>query len=434
MGLLLDVAHMGQKSATTALTLAQQYRYPVMDSHTGIRCDVNCSTPFGSPPNAATSAGLPVNERSLLTSHVQIIKQLGGVIGLGEVPALLGTPPAPDPDPVQTWINNYSIALSLMGGKGVAIGTDADGLSPMLQQDTIATNYPITVASKFGCPAGCPPNGLPPYQLGNRTYNFQNDGIATYGLLPDFIQAASQSRPIPVPKVIDAACVQKCTDDYLTCVQNWQPGDHPAGTPSPCPANEVTCRAACPFTGGGTKPGPAPTAQITALFHSAEDTIEMWEKVENALMITSLTYSHGQAGQPFSETLTARGGAPPYTWSIQSGSSLPPGLTLNRNGTISGTGTSSGSYNFTVVVQDSSTPQPLTSSLPFSMNMSPGNACPSGQHCCSTVTAASGCLSGCIPNNMACRPLCPAGKKCCGSALSTGQCDSACISSSQSCP
>jgi hypothetical protein len=107
-----------------------------------------------------------------------------------------------------------------MGGKGVALGTDANGLSPLLQNPKgVPLNYQngITVASQFGCPAGCPT--LSQFKVGDtRMYDFESDGIATYGLLPDFLQATSQ-----VP--------------------------------------------------------PAPTAQIAALFHSAEDTIEMWEQV-----------------------------------------------------------------------------------------------------------------------------------------------------------
>jgi hypothetical protein len=101
MGLLLDIAHMGQKTAATALKLALKYDYPLMDSHTGVRCDspfaTDCSTPYGFIPSPANvPPGVVVNERSLPTSQVRIIKQLGGVIGLGMVPA------QSDPDPVTT--------------------------------------------------------------------------------------------------------------------------------------------------------------------------------------------------------------------------------------------------------------------------------------------------------------------------------------------
>jgi hypothetical protein len=90
------------------------------------------------------------------------------------------------------------------------------------------------VASDFGCPACLP---LSKYQFGTpqpRTYDFEQDGIANYGLLPDFIQAASQLR--------------------CSC----QP-----------------CSIQCPSL-------PNPTPPIAALFNSAEDTIEMWEKVQTA--------------------------------------------------------------------------------------------------------------------------------------------------------
>jgi uncharacterized protein (TIGR03437 family) len=47
------------------------------------------------------------------------------------------------------------------------------------------------------------------------------------------------------------------------------------------------------------------------------------------------------------------GGAPPYKWSLQSGA-LPPGLSLNVNGTtVDGTFTTPGTYNFTLLVTDS---------------------------------------------------------------------------------
>jgi Putative Ig domain len=53
-------------------------------------------------------------------------------------------------------------------------------------------------------------------------------------------------------------------------------------------------------------------------------------------------------------TFTATGGAfsPPFTWSLPSGG-LPPGLTLSSGGTISGTPTQTGTFDFTVQMTDS---------------------------------------------------------------------------------
>src|SRR5579862_8286303 len=62
----------------------------------------------------------------------------------------------------------------------------------------------------------------------------------------------------------------------------------------------------------------------------------------------------GQVGTPYSSSLVATGGVPPYTFSITSGS-LPPPLVLNgTTGAITGTPSSSGTFNFTAQVVDSS--------------------------------------------------------------------------------
>lgn len=57
--------------------------------------------------------------------------------------------------------------------------------------------------------------------------------------------------------------------------------------------------------------------------------------------------------QAFSFPIQAAGGGQPYTFVIVTGS-LPPGLTLASNGTLSGTPTLAGNYIFTVQITDSS--------------------------------------------------------------------------------
>ena len=66
---------------------------------------------------------------------------------------------------------------------------------------------------------------------------------------------------------------------------------------------------------------------------------------------TSSPLPNGQTGVPYSQTLAATGGTPGYTWWQPSGS-LPTGLTLYSNGTLSGTPTGSGTSFFTVQVED----------------------------------------------------------------------------------
>ncbi len=88
------------------------------------------------------------------------------------------------------------------------------------------------------------------------------------------------------------------------------------------------------------------------------------------LVITTTSLPSGTLNGPYSATLSATGGIPPYTWSIITGS-LPAGLTLNAgSGVISGTPTTAGTSNFTVQVSDSESP-PATANVPLSITILP---------------------------------------------------------------
>ncbi|MCJ7484798.1 MAG: carboxypeptidase regulatory-like domain-containing protein, partial [Candidatus Aminicenantes bacterium] len=71
------------------------------------------------------------------------------------------------------------------------------------------------------------------------------------------------------------------------------------------------------------------------------------------LDITSTSLPDGQKSVPYSASLLASGGRPFYYWSLEPGSLLPNGLTLNSNGEIRGTPTATGTFNFTVRAVDS---------------------------------------------------------------------------------
>jgi hypothetical protein len=70
-----------------------------------------------------------------------------------------------------------------------------------------------------------------------------------------------------------------------------------------------------------------------------------------SLQITTSSLPQGQQGEPYSAGFTATGGTQPYSWSI-TGGKLPPGVTLNTSGDLSGSPTTVGTFNFTVTVTD----------------------------------------------------------------------------------
>ena len=70
------------------------------------------------------------------------------------------------------------------------------------------------------------------------------------------------------------------------------------------------------------------------------------------LTVTSGALPGGSVGTNYSQTLTATGGTPPYTWAV--GQGFPTFLTLDQNtGVISGTPTATGTFSFPVQVTDS---------------------------------------------------------------------------------
>jgi hypothetical protein len=80
----------------------------------------------------------------------------------------------------------------------------------------------------------------------------------------------------------------------------------------------------------------------------------------------------GIVNTPYSQNLQANSGTLPYTWSLANGTLLPIGLSLSSTGVISGTPIVNGTFNFTVQVKDSSTPNPQTASANLSITINPG--------------------------------------------------------------
>ncbi len=98
--------------------------------------------------------------------------------------------------------------------------------------------------------------------------------------------------------------------------------------------------AACGGSGGGTPFNPPPPAPP-------------------ALSVSTTSLPDGNLSQSYSATLQASGGTGTRTWSRASGSGpLPDDLTLSSSGVINGgTPTVEGTFNFTVQVADSASPQ-----------------------------------------------------------------------------
>ena len=69
------------------------------------------------------------------------------------------------------------------------------------------------------------------------------------------------------------------------------------------------------------------------------------------LSVSAGNLAAGTVNTPYSQTLAANGGAPPYSWTVLAGS-LPPGLLLSSAGTVSGVPTAAAAFGFTAQATD----------------------------------------------------------------------------------
>jgi len=112
-------------------------------------------------------------------------------------------------------------------------------------------------------------------------------------------------------------------------------------------------------------------------------------------IITTSPLPAGTVSAKYSQTLTAAGGAIPYTWLVSAGS-LPAGLALSAaTGVIGGTPTTAGAASFTIQVTDANR---ATATAPFTLTINPAltisNAtlpsCTVGANCAPNVTLTGG--------------------------------------------
>ena len=91
-----------------------------------------------------------------------------------------------------------------------------------------------------------------------------------------------------------------------------------------------------------------------------------------APVITTASLTNGMLTKAYNQTLTATGTAP-VTWSLDSGS-LPNGLTISANGTISGIPTAEGLFTFTVKAINAAGSNTKSLSIKIELNMGPWTA------------------------------------------------------------
>ena len=124
------------------------------------------------------------------------------------------------------------------------------------------------------------------------------------------------------------------------------------------------------LTGSPTKDGTFPfTLKVSDSYETPNTATRNFQiRVSDVLQVSGPATIQLLYGKTYSTTFPATGGIPPYTWSI---GTVPPGFTFDTaTGTLSGTGTTNGSFtNPNVTVRDSSNPMQFANYFQFVLDV-----------------------------------------------------------------
>jgi len=190
-GMLVDVEHMSSHTLDEAMTIAEDRTYPLVSSHTGFRGIAVPRTKTG--PNDPTWVPGCANEGMRSDSQIKRLVKLGSIIGIGGHAGLVQELKI---DSSKGWARGYHYARSL-GVERIAIGTDMNGFptqaGPRFFRDPLTGELKHAEATdtirplKYGSDLVPIVNKLlTRTALGKQSYDYNVNGLAHYGLLPDF--------------------------------------------------------------------------------------------------------------------------------------------------------------------------------------------------------------------------------------------------------
>lgn len=226
-GMLIDVDHMGMHTTDGVLSLAETHGYPLVSSHVRVR-----GVALDRPPGQRWVRGVAdegmKSDRQLrrmkdLGSVVGIITHLGPVRGIGGSEAG-GVARTRSYDTSESWAIAFGHVVDHLGLPNVGLGTDFNGfygqpgarfeagtLAP-LTHDARPVRYGKDVLPRMA-------RAIERSLVGKRSFDVNVDGLAHYGMIPDFlvdvaIQRGGWATVEPIFRSAEAVVGtwQKCVD------------------------------------------------------------------------------------------------------------------------------------------------------------------------------------------------------------------------------
>lgn len=151
-GLLIDVDHMSERAVNETLSLAESMPgvYPMASGHNGLR---------GAGAHAEATS-----EQARTREQLVRIASGGGMLGVGWGSA----------GDASVFLEDLRAAVQVIGANRVGLGTDANGLV-------------VAPGPRAGSSVSYD-TAFPRSQSGARTWDYNHDGLAHYGLIPDLLR------------------------------------------------------------------------------------------------------------------------------------------------------------------------------------------------------------------------------------------------------
>jgi microsomal dipeptidase-like Zn-dependent dipeptidase len=151
--MLIDVDHASQASRLDLVALALDAGYPMNSGHNNVR-----------------SARGGQTERQLVPAQYAQLQQVHGLFGVGSAR-----------QNEADWLIEAQDVLNAAGDGGVVgFGTDSDGISPLMPPPP------------FGAPPVVYSSSYPASTLGGASWDYNDAGVAHYGMLSDFLKGLTQ--------------------------------------------------------------------------------------------------------------------------------------------------------------------------------------------------------------------------------------------------
>jgi microsomal dipeptidase-like Zn-dependent dipeptidase len=223
-GMLIDIDHMSMHARDRVLGMAEDIEYPVVSSHSGFR-ELGRARPAGT---GASYRGVR-SEGMLERRAVSRIRALGGIVAPISRVGPIGNyahPEHPDfpavsaQDTSHSWAHAYLYALEVMGDQGgVAIGTDFNGLAQQPRGRFAGTPIGTPRRVQYGRDSMLQTTTLLTRsdRPGKKSFDVNTDGLAHYGLLPDFLRDVANQFGSDEPLVPFFRSAQRFIETWERC-------------------------------------------------------------------------------------------------------------------------------------------------------------------------------------------------------------------------